>query len=111
MLVIPAVDVLDGRAVRLTQGDYDRVSLEGGDPRELPASLELSAYRIVEHLSEVLAADTAVTSTATTAVFAVADVYSLHQALSPRFRPGASWLANLAAIDKIRAVRAGRREV
>jgi signal transduction histidine kinase len=32
-----------------------------GDPRELPASLELSAYRIVEHLSAVLAADTAVT--------------------------------------------------
>jgi signal transduction histidine kinase len=32
-----------------------------GDPRELPASLELSAYRIVEHLSEVLSADTAVT--------------------------------------------------
>ena len=32
-----------------------------GDPRELPASLELSAYRIVEHLAEVLASDTAVT--------------------------------------------------
>lgn len=38
MLVIPAVDVLDGRAVRLTQGDYDRVSLEGGDPLELVAA-------------------------------------------------------------------------
>lgn len=35
MLVIPAVDVLDGRAVRLVQGDYDRVGLEGGDPLEL----------------------------------------------------------------------------
>lgn len=32
-----------------------------GDPRELPASLELSAYRIVEHLAGVLASDTAVT--------------------------------------------------
>lgn len=32
-----------------------------GDPRELPASLELSAYRIVEHLAEVLASGTAVT--------------------------------------------------
>jgi phosphoribosylformimino-5-aminoimidazole carboxamide ribotide isomerase len=32
------VDVLDGRAVRLTQGDYDRVSLEGGDPLELVAA-------------------------------------------------------------------------
>jgi len=33
--VIPAVDVLDGRAVRLTQGDFDRVSLEAGDPLQL----------------------------------------------------------------------------
>lgn len=31
-----------------------------GDPRELPASLELSAYRIVEHLVDVLAADVTV---------------------------------------------------
>ncbi|HEY2354917.1 MAG TPA: HisA/HisF-related TIM barrel protein [Gaiellaceae bacterium] len=37
MLVIPAVDVLNGRAVRLEQGDYDRVNLEGGDPLELVA--------------------------------------------------------------------------
>jgi len=36
--VIPAVDVLGGRAVRLEQGDYDRVSLEGGDPLELVAA-------------------------------------------------------------------------
>jgi phosphoribosylformimino-5-aminoimidazole carboxamide ribotide isomerase len=35
MLVIPAVDVLDGRAVRLVQGDYDRVGVEAGDPLEL----------------------------------------------------------------------------
>jgi phosphoribosylformimino-5-aminoimidazole carboxamide ribotide isomerase len=32
--IIPAVDVLDGRAVRLVQGDYDRVD-EAGDPLEL----------------------------------------------------------------------------
>jgi len=31
---VPAVDVLDGRAVRLTQGDYDRVDV-AGDPLEL----------------------------------------------------------------------------
>jgi phosphoribosylformimino-5-aminoimidazole carboxamide ribotide isomerase len=29
---IPAVDVLDGRAVRLLRGDYDRVELDAGDP-------------------------------------------------------------------------------
>lgn len=30
--IIPAVDVLDGRAVRLHQGDYDRVTTDAGDP-------------------------------------------------------------------------------
>jgi phosphoribosylformimino-5-aminoimidazole carboxamide ribotide isomerase len=32
------VDVLDGRAVRLEQGDYGRVTLEGGDPLDLVAA-------------------------------------------------------------------------
>jgi phosphoribosylformimino-5-aminoimidazole carboxamide ribotide isomerase len=32
--IVPAVDVLDGRAVRLTQGDYERVD-DVGDPLEL----------------------------------------------------------------------------
>ena len=35
MLIAPAVDVLDGRAVRLRQGDYDRVEVDAGDPLEL----------------------------------------------------------------------------
>jgi phosphoribosylformimino-5-aminoimidazole carboxamide ribotide isomerase len=30
--VVPAVDVLDGRAVSLVQGDYRRVGIEAGDP-------------------------------------------------------------------------------
>ena len=33
--VIPAVDVLEGRAVRLFQGDYDRVTADAGDPLAL----------------------------------------------------------------------------
>jgi phosphoribosylformimino-5-aminoimidazole carboxamide ribotide isomerase len=33
--VIPAVDVLDGRAVRLRGGRREEISLEGGDPVEL----------------------------------------------------------------------------
>lgn len=33
--VIPAVDVLDGRAVRLHRGDYGDVAAEAGDPFEL----------------------------------------------------------------------------
>lgn len=35
MLLIPAVDVLDGRAVRLRQGDYARVEVDAGDPLAL----------------------------------------------------------------------------
>jgi phosphoribosylformimino-5-aminoimidazole carboxamide ribotide isomerase len=33
--VLPAVDVLDGRAVRLERGDFDAVTREAGDPLEL----------------------------------------------------------------------------
>lgn len=33
--MIPAVDVLDGRAVRLLQGDYDQVTVNAGDPLTL----------------------------------------------------------------------------
>src|SRR4030081_1924045 len=32
---IPAVDVLDGRAVRLLRGDHDRIEVDAGDPLEL----------------------------------------------------------------------------
>src|SRR5438067_9151417 len=32
---IPAVDVLDGRAVRLRRGDYNRVEIDAGDPFSL----------------------------------------------------------------------------
>jgi phosphoribosylformimino-5-aminoimidazole carboxamide ribotide isomerase len=32
---IPAVDVLDGRAVRLLRGDFDKVEVEAGDPLDL----------------------------------------------------------------------------
>jgi phosphoribosylformimino-5-aminoimidazole carboxamide ribotide isomerase len=35
MEIIPAIDVLDGRAVRLAGGKRDAVTLEGGDPAEL----------------------------------------------------------------------------
>jgi HK97 family phage major capsid protein len=45
---------------------------------------------------------TAVTSTATTAVFAVADLFSLEIALSPRYRPNASIIGNRATFQKVR---------
>jgi phosphoribosylformimino-5-aminoimidazole carboxamide ribotide isomerase len=34
-VIVPAVDVLEGKAVRLRQGDYDRVEVDAGDPLEL----------------------------------------------------------------------------
>jgi phosphoribosylformimino-5-aminoimidazole carboxamide ribotide isomerase len=33
--IVPAVDVLEGRAVRLLRGDYDRVEVDAGDPLAL----------------------------------------------------------------------------
>ena len=33
--ILPAVDVLDGKAVRLLRGDFDRVEVDAGDPLEL----------------------------------------------------------------------------
>src|SRR3972149_10393529 len=36
-LVLPAVDLLGEEAVRLEQGDFDRVSLRAGDPETLVA--------------------------------------------------------------------------
>jgi len=33
--ILPAVDVLDGRAVRLRRGDYARIEVDAGDPLEL----------------------------------------------------------------------------
>jgi phosphoribosylformimino-5-aminoimidazole carboxamide ribotide isomerase len=33
--IVPAVDVLDGKAVRLLRGDYDSVEVDAGDPLEL----------------------------------------------------------------------------
>jgi phosphoribosylformimino-5-aminoimidazole carboxamide ribotide isomerase len=37
MLILPALDVLDGRCVRLAEGKRERVTVEGGDPAEAAA--------------------------------------------------------------------------
>jgi signal transduction histidine kinase len=49
----PTVAHLDALLARHTRAD-SRLSV-GGDPRSLPATVELSAYRIVEHLVNVMA--------------------------------------------------------
>ena len=45
--VIPAVDVLDGRVVRLLQGQRDAVTAEGGDPAAAIASVVVAGARRV----------------------------------------------------------------
>jgi len=35
--VIPAIDVLEGRCVRLSEGRRERVTIEGGDPAQAAA--------------------------------------------------------------------------
>ena len=49
----PTVAHLDALLARHTRAD-SRLTV-AGDPRSLPATVELSAYRIVEHLVDVLA--------------------------------------------------------
>lgn len=50
----------------------------------------------------LLVGATAVVNTAATATFAVADLYSLQNALAPRWRPRASFVANNAQMNRIR---------
>ncbi len=45
--IVPAVDVLDGRAVRLYQGDYDRIEVDAGDPLELVRRVSASSPPLV----------------------------------------------------------------
>lgn len=50
----------------------------------------------------VVKAGTAFVNTASSATFAIADLYSLEQALGPRFRPRASFIGNRAIYNKVR---------
>jgi len=45
MLIIPAIDLLDGKAVRLYQGDYDQVSTYDNDPVVAALRLEAAGVR------------------------------------------------------------------
>ena len=47
MIVIPAVDVLRGRAVRLLRGDYDRVTETRGDPVALARAWAAAGARLI----------------------------------------------------------------
>lgn len=43
--IIPAIDLIGGRCVRLTQGDYDRKTTYGADPVEIARSYEAIGIR------------------------------------------------------------------
>src|ERR1700752_5384905 len=45
--IVPAVDVLDGRAVRLERGDYDTIAAEAGEPFALIARLAAARPTLV----------------------------------------------------------------
>lgn len=40
MYIIPAIDVIDGKAVRLTGGDYNRMKIYANDPLEVARKME-----------------------------------------------------------------------
>ena len=40
MVVIPAIDIIDGKCVRLEQGDYDKVTLYHKEPLEVAKKFE-----------------------------------------------------------------------
>lgn len=56
-VIVPAVDVLDGRAVRLRQGDYSRVEVDAGDPLELVREAAASAPPFVHVVALASARD------------------------------------------------------
>src|SRR5438445_10694162 len=54
---IPAVDVLDGKAVRLLRGDYDRIEVDAGDPLELVRRAAQTAPPLVHVVALAAARD------------------------------------------------------
>jgi len=58
MLIIPAIDLLDGKAVRLYQGNYDKVSTYESDPVAAARRLEQAGVRRI-HIVDLDAARSA----------------------------------------------------
>ncbi len=44
MEIIPAIDLIDGRCVRLSQGDFDRKTIYSDDPVEVALSFEANGF-------------------------------------------------------------------
>ncbi len=62
MLIIPAIDILDDKVVRLTKGDYDLPTVYNYSPVELAQRYENSGFKWL-HLVDLNAARTGIIST------------------------------------------------
>jgi HK97 family phage major capsid protein len=74
--------------VQTAKDELEATKLLSGSGEKEPFGLATGATELVE--------------TAGSVAFAVADVYALEQAVPPRFRPQASWVANRAYYNRIR---------
>jgi signal transduction histidine kinase len=99
----PSVAQLDALLARLGRG---RLAVRG-EPRLLPASVELSAYRIVEHLVPVLATDAA----APAAVLVRFDDDALQIEVTGRVARGAELRAALSRARERARLHAGSLDV
>ncbi len=61
MIIYPAIDLLDGRCVRLTQGKYDQVKVYSDDPEEVARSFADAGSKWI-HMVDLNAAKTGVPS-------------------------------------------------
>ena len=50
MYIFPAIDLIDGKAVRLRKGDYNEVTVYSDSPAEVAASFEQKGARFLPSL-------------------------------------------------------------
>lgn len=83
------------------QSEMARLLQDGKDSLESTKFLSGAGHGSQEPQG-LLVGGTAIVATAATTTFAVADLYSLEEALAPRWRPRASILANKKYLNKVR---------
>ena len=52
MIIIPAIDIIDGKCVRLTKGDYSKMKIYHDDPLEMAKQFEDSGFKFL-HLVDL----------------------------------------------------------
>ncbi len=115
-IVYPAVDVLEGRVVRLAEGDRERITVEGGDPLDAVARFESEGASWL-HLVDLDGAFSGLPSLAlvervaraTSLPVQVGGGYRTLDAVSAALAAGAARvLVGTAALDATLLVRAAR---